>query len=108
MMQTAEIVKQAIEFQKQSLDGWRNTMDLVEKQATTTIDWMINQATWVPSEGRDAIQKWTTAYQKERLRLRTFVDKGISIVEDAFVETSKAPAKTKSKETGSAKQGDAS
>jgi hypothetical protein len=104
-MELQKITKQVIDLQKQSIDNWHAALDLVEKQATSAVGWVIDQAIWMPSEGRQTIEKCMAAYSQERVRLKNYLNEGLAIVEKTFLGA-KAPAKMKSKQPGETNKGD--
>ncbi len=77
-MEYDQIAKQVIDFQKISFDSWFSTMALVQDQAATTVDKMLDQAAWMPAEGRKAIQSWMSACTSERDRLKSYVDQSFA------------------------------
>jgi hypothetical protein len=89
-MQPEETTQQVIDFQKQVLDNWNAAATLVENQATSTFDWMLDTAVWMPEEGRRAVLK------EERGRLKAQLDLGLATVEKIFGAT-EAPIEAKPK-----------
>ena len=100
-MEQTQIAKKVIDFQKMSFDHWYNTLSLFQDQAEATMGLMLNQASWIPQEGRSAIQNWVNVCQQERSRFKSFVEKGFSAFEKAMVDTVKAPEKAKKSTTPS-------
>ena len=98
-MELQKIAKQMIDLQKQSIDNWHTALDLVEKQTTSAVGWVVDQAIWIPNEGRQTLERCMTTYSQERARLKDYLNEGLAIVEKAFLGA-KAPAKTKSKQPG--------
>lgn len=98
-MEMQKITKQMIDLQKQSMENWHTALDLVEKQATSAVGWAIDQAVWMPHEGRQTLEKYLKAYSQERIRFKTYVNEGLSIVEKAF-SGAKVPAKVKTRQPG--------
>jgi hypothetical protein len=95
-MQPEETTQQVIDFQKQVLDNWNAAATLVENQATSTFDWMLDTAVWMPEEGRRAVAQWMTVLKEERGRLKAQLDLGLATVEKIFGAT-EAPIEAKPK-----------
>jgi hypothetical protein len=95
-MEYTQITKQVIDFQKISFLNWYDTMAMLQDQATSTMNMVMQQNTWWPEEGRKAIQNWVNACQKERGRLKSYVDEGFADLEK-FVAEDKRAAQTKIK-----------
>jgi hypothetical protein len=67
-MEYNQITKQVIDFQKMSFLNWYDTMAMLQDQATSTVNMVLQQNTWWPEDGRKAIQSWFNTCQKERGR----------------------------------------
>jgi hypothetical protein len=94
-MQANKISKQMIEFQKMSFENWFTAMSLVQDQAASVMDTMLGKATWLPEDGRDAIQNWVGIVQDERTRFKGYVDSGFASLEKVFTAAPKKTAKAK-------------
>jgi hypothetical protein len=92
-MEANTITKQAIDFQKMSFNNWYKTLTLVQDQAVTTMDKMLDQATWLPEDGRNAIQSWVGTIQDERNRFKGYVDNSFVSLEKALAPKTAAKAK---------------
>lgn len=96
MMPYKQIAKQVVDFQKSSFTSWYDAVALMQDQATSAVDTMLDQSTWIPEEGRQAILSWVNVCQQERDRLKTYIDDGFSGIENQLAGTKKtAPAKPK-------------
>ncbi len=84
-MEATKISKQAMNFQKMTFENWYKAMTLMQDQAVSTMDKMLGQATWMPEDGRNAIQNMVGVIQDERDRFKSYVD-------DSFVTLEKALA----------------
>ena len=76
MMEYNQITKQAIDFQKTAFNSWYNAVAMVQDQAATAVDTMMNQTSLVPEEGRQTIKTWVNACQEERDRFKFYVEEG--------------------------------
>jgi hypothetical protein len=94
-MEPTQMTKKVIDFQKMSFDHWYNAMSLIQDQAGSTMDMVLNQATWIPEEGRNALRSWVNVCQQERGRFKSYVDKGFSTLEKAVSDVAKPVEKSK-------------
>ncbi len=92
-MEANKISKQAINFQKMTFENWYKAMTMVQDQAVSTMDKMLDQATWIPEDGRNAIQNMVGAIQNERDRFKGYMDDSFVSIEKVFAP--KPAAKTK-------------
>ena len=94
-MDTGKIAKQMIDFHKASFDNTFNAMVMLQEQTEKMVSTLLDQSTWLPEEGRKAINEWVNAYKKGREDFRKAVDENFKKVEDFFSDTKQAPkAKT--------------
>ena len=83
-MDSSKIAKQMIDFQKTTFDNTFNAMVLLQEQAESMADTLLGQATWMPEEGRKAINDWLKAYKQGREDFRKGADENFKRVEDFF------------------------
>jgi hypothetical protein len=84
-MDPAIIAKQMIDFQKTMFDNTFNAMVMVQEQTERMTTTLLDQATWMPSEGRNAISGWVNAFKKGREDFKKGVDENFKRVEDFFI-----------------------
>jgi len=84
-MDSAKIAKQMIDFQKTMFDNTYNAMVLVQEQTERMAATMLDQASWMPAEGRSAIKDWVDAFKKGREDFKKSVDENFKRVEDFFI-----------------------
>ena len=94
-MDASKITKQMIDFQKMSFENWFKTVSLVQDQTVSAMDNMLDQASWLPEDGRNAIQNWMGAAQDERDRFKGYVDSGFVSLEKTFTDAPPKTAKAK-------------
>lgn len=94
-METTQITKQMIKFQKMSFDSWFSAMTLVQDQAVSAMDTMLGQASWLPADGRDAIQNWVGDIKDGRDRFKGYVSEGFVSLEKTLAGTPKTTVRTK-------------
>ena len=96
MMEYNKISKQAIDFQKTAFNSWYNALTMVQDQATSAVETMMNQTSLVPEDGRQAIKSWVNACQEERNRFKSYVEDSFSGLEKHLAkESKKTPAQPK-------------
>jgi hypothetical protein len=94
-MEYTEITKQVIDFQKMSFANLYNAIAMVQDQTTSAMDIVLSESTWVPEDGRKAVQGWLGACQEERDRFKSYVDGSFSSVEKYLAKGPKPAAKSK-------------
>ena len=94
-MDSAKIAKQMIDFQKTTFDNTFTAMVMIQEQTERMADTLLAQATWMPAEGKKAINDWVEAYKKGREDFKKTVDENFKKVEDFFAsfETAKKTKK---------------
>lgn len=93
-MDSAKIAKQMIDFQKTTFDNSFSAMVMLQEQTEIMANTLLDQATWMPAEGKKAINDWVKSYKKGREDFKKIVDENFKKVEDFFNSFDKAP-KTK-------------
>jgi uncharacterized protein YbcC (UPF0753/DUF2309 family) len=85
-MNQSDIIKQAIDFNHTSFDSAYDAtvmfQDQFEKVATSVLD----QASWMPEEGRKAIDNYVTAYKSGRDQFKKYVDDSFKKAEEILVK----------------------
>ena len=98
-MAYTQITKQMLDFQKMSFSNWFDTVAMLQDQATSAVDMVLEQNAWMPEEGLKAVQSWISACQQERGRFKSYVDEGFAGIEKLLAEGRKAvQTKTKKQE----------
>ncbi len=90
-MDQVQIAKQMIEFQKTTFDNTFNAMVLLQEQSERMVSTLLEQATWLPEEGKKAIVEWVAAYKKGRDEFKSYVDENFKKVESFFATQQKGP-----------------
>jgi hypothetical protein len=83
-MDQKQLFKQMIDFNKASFDNGFNAMVLIQDQTERAANALLDQATWLPEEGKKAIQDWVKTYKKGREELKKSVDTSFAKVEEYF------------------------
>jgi len=83
-MDSSKIAKQMIDFQKTMFDNTYNAMVLVQEQTERMANTLLDQSTWMPEEGKNAVRGWVDAFKKGREDFKKGVDDNFKRVEDFF------------------------
>ncbi len=93
-MNANEITKQVVDFQKGAFSSWYGALSIMQDQADKAIDTMLNQTSWIPEEGRQAISSWVSTCRNERNRFKYYVEESLSGLEKFLAqEIGAAPAR---------------
>ena len=80
-MDQKTIFKQMVEFNKGAFNNAFNAMVMVQDQNETLANTMLNQATWMPEEGKKAVQEWVETFKKGREEYKKTVEEAFKKVE---------------------------
>lgn len=83
-MDTTNIAKQMIAFQKATFNNTFNAMVLLQEQSEATLGSTMKQFDWLPEEGKKAIGDWIGAYKKGRQEFKKLIDSNFEKVESFF------------------------
>ena len=83
-MDQKQIAKQMIQFNKTAFDNSFNAMTMVYEQNEKMVDTYLQQATWMPEEGRKAIENWMQSYKKGCEDFKKLADENYQKVEAFF------------------------
>jgi hypothetical protein len=95
-MDYTQITKQVVDFQKMSLANVYNAVTIVQEQTASAVDTILEQNSWLPEQGREAMQSWINVCRQEQVRFKRFVDQSFSSMEQ-FLNQDKKPVSTKAK-----------
>ena len=73
-----------VDFNKATFDNTFNALIMLQEQAERMANTMLEQANWMPEEGRKAISDWVGAYKKGRTEFKGMVDESFAKVEEFF------------------------
>jgi len=96
-MDQTKMVKQMVDFQKTTFDNAYNAMVMAQEQTNSMMSMSLEQATWIPGEGKAAVKEWLNACQKGSQDFKQAVDDSFKGVESFFSDTKKTSAKTAKK-----------
>lgn len=83
-MDQSAYLRQMIEFQKTTVDNSFNALKMVQEQTEKIAKSFLDQATWLPEEGRKVVDQWVNAYRKGQEDYKKVVDDNFKKVEDYF------------------------
>lgn len=104
MMDQTNLVKQMVDFYKTSFDNAFNAMTMLQGQTEQMVAMFLNQATWLPEQGKKPIQDWLAAVKTGREQFRKTVDDNFTKVEEYFRTAEKAGEGTPKKPTEKGKE----
>ena len=78
------LLKQMLEFNKTAFDNSFNAMLTIQQQNAKMVDNFVEQATWMPEEGKKVIRDWVNAYKKGCEDFKKAADENYKKVEDFF------------------------
>lgn len=81
-MDQKDIFRQMVEFNKGAFNNAYNAMAMVQDQTETLANTMLNQASWMPEEGRKAVREWVEVFKKGRETYKKTVDEAFRKVQD--------------------------
>ena len=78
------MVKQMIDMQKASFDAMMNSMLMFWNQTEQMLGSFLNQAAWMPDQGKDAFRQWLENNKKACDYFKTTIDNGYTTLEEYF------------------------
>ena len=83
-MESSLLLKQMLEFNKTAFDNSFNAMLTIQEQNAKMVDTFIEQATWMPEEGKKLIRDWVNAYKKGCEDFKKAADENYKKVDEFF------------------------
>jgi polyhydroxyalkanoate synthesis regulator phasin len=80
-MDQKQIFRQMVDFNKGAFNNAFNAMVMVQDQSETLANTMLNQATWMPEEGKKAVREWVDTFKKGREEYKKTVEEAFKKVE---------------------------
>ncbi len=84
-MEQKQMLKQMVEFNQAAFNNAFNAMTLLQGQFEQVGKTVLEQATWLPAEGRQAIENWTETYKSACQTFKQKIDDSYQQVEKFFV-----------------------
>jgi polyhydroxyalkanoate synthesis regulator phasin len=85
-MDQKKLFKQMLDFNKSAFENSFNAMVMLQEQAERVGNTILDQATWLPEEGRKAVQDWVDSFKKGRSDFKSMIDENYQRVEGYFSE----------------------
>jgi polyhydroxyalkanoate synthesis regulator phasin len=63
-MEQFDTLKQMVQFNKNAFDQGYNAMEMLRKQNEKMTNSILDQATWMPEEGKKAVNEWMQLFKK--------------------------------------------
>ena len=81
-MDNKQILKQTIQFNKTAFDNGFTAMMMAQDQCEKMVTTFLDQAAWLPEEGKKVISDWVKAYKKGCKDFKTAMDENYTKVEE--------------------------
>lgn len=81
------MVKQMIQFNKATFDNSFNAIMMFQEQNEKMVNTFLEQAPWLPEEGKKVINEWISACKKGSQDFKKHVDENFKKVEDFFAKS---------------------
>ena len=78
------LLKQMLEFNKTAFDNSFTAMLTIQEQNAKMVDTFVEQATWMPEEGKKLIRDWVNAYKKGCQDFKKTADENYKKVDEFF------------------------
>jgi polyhydroxyalkanoate synthesis regulator phasin len=83
-MDQKKIIKQMVEFNQSAFDNAFDAIVTIQDQTEQIADKMMDQADWLPEEGRKVIDNWVDVYKTSRNNFKVQVDNNYKQIEKLF------------------------
>lgn len=87
MIDNKQILNQLIKFNKTIFDNAFKAMQMAQDQGEKMVTSLMDQASWLPEEGKKTITDWVKAYQKGCVDFKASVDEQYKKVEEFLANT---------------------
>lgn len=81
------MMKQMIDFNKTTFENVFGSMVRLQDQTEQMTEKFLDQATWLPKEGRKAVEEWVKACKTGRENFKKTMDEAFKKVETYFTES---------------------
>jgi len=88
-MEPIKLVKQMIDFNKATFDNSFSALILIQEQTEKMVATFLEQATWMPEEGKKVINDWVVTYKVGREQFKRSIDDSFQKVETYFADATK-------------------
>jgi hypothetical protein len=80
-MQQKQMFKQMMDFNKASFNNAFSAMVMVQDQVERMVSMLLEQASWLPEDGKKAVGEWVKMCKKGREDYKKAVDEGYRVME---------------------------
>ena len=80
------MLKQMLDFNKTAYDNSFSAMLTIQEQNAKMVNTFLEQATWMPEEGKKLIRDWVNAYKKGCEDFKKAADENYKKVDDFFAK----------------------
>jgi hypothetical protein len=80
-MDSSQIAKQMIDFQKTTFDNMFNSMVMLQDHTEKFASTLVEQAAWMPQAGSRVVTQWTEIFKKGRKDYKVAMDGIFSNIE---------------------------
>ena len=95
MMETNQMTKKILDFQRGAFSSWYSVMAAMQEQAASSMNTVLDQSDWLPEEGRRMVRSWIGACKKGCDEYKGLVEESISGIEKVLVVPAKRTAGAK-------------
>lgn len=88
-MEQFNAIKQMVQFNKNAFDHGYNTMEMLRKQNEKITNSYLDQAAWLPEEGKKAVNEWMQLYKKGCDDFKKTADQNYKNLEQLFAGSGK-------------------
>ncbi|MGO9017859.1 MAG: hypothetical protein ACLQVJ_05840 [Syntrophobacteraceae bacterium] len=88
-MNQNQLLKQMIDFNRTSFENAFNTMTMFQEQAEKAANASLDQATWMPREGRTVVDEWSNALKNWRESFKNSMNENFKKIEAFFANFQK-------------------
>jgi polyhydroxyalkanoate synthesis regulator phasin len=88
-MEQYQIFKEMVQFNKTAFDNGYNAMTMFREQNEKIATSLLDQATWMPEQGKKVITEWMKSYKKGCEDFKKVVDQNYQNLEKCFTGFSK-------------------
>jgi hypothetical protein len=83
-MDQKQIIKQMVEYNQSAFDNAFDAIVTIQDQSQQIAEKMMDQADWMPVEGRKVIDNWVDVYKTSRNNFKVQVDNNYKQIEKLF------------------------
>jgi hypothetical protein len=85
-MEQIDTLKQMVQFNKSAFDQGYNAMEMLWKQNEKMTNSFLDQAVWLPEEGKKSVNEWMRLFKKGCDDVKKTADQNYKNVEKMFAD----------------------